>query len=428
MQTQFVRESMNYFFVVKRQDEWNDSYEKKLFRVCDVPYFMPYEMREVNGVAALYYKMSFRTTLRQALECVNFTADKIDSMIRSIIGVLESCEEYLVIPDNIMFDAEYVFFDIDTGELRFCYDFEKQEGKTIKDLVMELLQHVDKRCENGVVHLLKFYNTLTEPDCTVEKLKNFNNKVDDISVCSVDNIKDDQVEVREEEPQRTKCHKKGTGIRINIVRILKLIILLTAVTDIALLIGLICNVLTYEKTGYLFIGMALLIGLVIVYMNFDPEEESADEIMEEYRKTREFMDYNRDSVDNNMDNETSDEATILLYDEEEMYELGTVEKSRDRLVLEAMDKEMYNPIHINSKSVVIGSMRNGCDYVLSARGISRLHAKLFDKSDGIYIMDMNSTNGTYINGVMLQAGKEYKLEEGDLISFAGVQYYALQER
>ena len=54
--------------------------------------------------------------------------------------------------------------------------------------------------------------------------------------------------------------------------------------------------------------------------------------------------------------------------------------------------------------------------------MSRLHAKLSNKKDGVYIMDMNSTNGTFVNGDVLDPGKEYKLELGDMISFAKIQY------
>lgn len=427
MQTQFIKESMNYYFVVERNEQWVDNYEEKLFRVCDVPYFLPYEIREINGVSAIYYKMSYRTTLKQAFECVSFTADKIDNIIRSIIGVLEACEEYLVLPDNILFDSEYVFFDINTGKLRFCYHFEKEEGMSLKELVMEMLQHVDKRHESGAIRLLKFYNLITEPECTVEGLKNFNNSV--IEDLSVDTIveADDTSGIINDQAETVESEKKGVGISFGVVKLLKLLMLITTIMDVALLIGLICNVLTYEKMGYLFIGMAFLIGLVIIYMHFEPDEETPDEMMEEYRKSIEKTDNAVNFVNNRIENEIDEPATILLSGERERNVHGIEEKYHSKLFLEAMEKERYCPIHIASNSLVLGSMQGSCDYVLAARGISRLHAKLFDKNDGMYIMDMNSTNGTYINGEMLQAGIEYKVEEGDLISFAGVQYYVLQE-
>jgi hypothetical protein len=46
-------------------------------------------------------------------------------------------------------------------------------------------------------------------------------------------------------------------------------------------------------------------------------------------------------------------------------------------------------------------------------GVSRLHAALLPASDGLYIVDMESTNGTWINGNYLVPGERYALNIGD---------------
>lgn len=45
--------------------------------------------------------------------------------------------------------------------------------------------------------------------------------------------------------------------------------------------------------------------------------------------------------------------------------------------------------------------------------ISKLHCSLYIKDDGVYIKDMDSTNGTYVNGQEISA---QKLEDNDEIS------------
>ena len=50
--------------------------------------------------------------------------------------------------------------------------------------------------------------------------------------------------------------------------------------------------------------------------------------------------------------------------------------------------------------------------------ISRLHARIVKKEeDGYYLEDMNSTNGTFQNGLRMQPYEKRKLEEGDEITF-----------
>jgi len=48
-------------------------------------------------------------------------------------------------------------------------------------------------------------------------------------------------------------------------------------------------------------------------------------------------------------------------------------------------------------------------------GVSRRHARIHQSEDGIFIEDMGSTNGTYINNQPLIPFKLYPLELGDLL-------------
>ncbi|MBT3337617.1 MAG: FHA domain-containing protein [Anaerolineae bacterium] len=49
-------------------------------------------------------------------------------------------------------------------------------------------------------------------------------------------------------------------------------------------------------------------------------------------------------------------------------------------------------------------------------GVSRLHAVLKKKSDKVVIMDLGSSNGTYLNGTRLSPENEHSLHHGSIIS------------
>lgn len=49
------------------------------------------------------------------------------------------------------------------------------------------------------------------------------------------------------------------------------------------------------------------------------------------------------------------------------------------------------------------------------KGVSRIHAAIQCMRDGVTLMDMNSTNGSSINGEMLQPQIEHHLSDGDEI-------------
>ncbi len=48
-------------------------------------------------------------------------------------------------------------------------------------------------------------------------------------------------------------------------------------------------------------------------------------------------------------------------------------------------------------------------------GISRQHAALIPTHDALYVTDLDSTNGTWLNGEFLQPGDRYPLKAGDEI-------------
>lgn len=60
------------------------------------------------------------------------------------------------------------------------------------------------------------------------------------------------------------------------------------------------------------------------------------------------------------------------------------------------------------------------DYVLSQEILSRRHARIKRCEDGVYkLVDLNSTNGTWVNGVLLNPSDEFELVSGTKISFGG---------
>lgn len=73
-------------------------------------------------------------------------------------------------------------------------------------------------------------------------------------------------------------------------------------------------------------------------------------------------------------------------------------------------------------STLIGKLSAAADVILPYRTVSRLHAKIVSTEEGDYLIDLNSRNGTYVNGVPLTGEIKKQLEDGDDISFAGKKY------
>ena len=72
----------------------------------------------------------------------------------------------------------------------------------------------------------------------------------------------------------------------------------------------------------------------------------------------------------------------------------------------------------------VGKDGGTCDLVVDAKGVSRKHLK-FERSvgGGICVEDLNTINGTFLNGHKLAPNMRFEVREGDEISFGSVSYY-----
>ena len=65
-----------------------------------------------------------------------------------------------------------------------------------------------------------------------------------------------------------------------------------------------------------------------------------------------------------------------------------------------MPEDEFKP----KSSWVIGRSED-CDLVVQESAVSSRHCRLTHKADGFTVEDLNSTNGTFVNGARIEAGQ-----------------------
>ncbi len=91
-----------------------------------------------------------------------------------------------------------------------------------------------------------------------------------------------------------------------------------------------------------------------------------------------------------------------------------------KLVYEGYGREL--DYVISKTNFRIGSRDEHNDAVLHSPAVSRQHARIMIKNGDFFVEDLNSKNGTYVNGQMVEYRQSVKLNRQDLISFADVAY------
>ena len=71
--------------------------------------------------------------------------------------------------------------------------------------------------------------------------------------------------------------------------------------------------------------------------------------------------------------------------------------------------------------VLVGKLKSRAQILLSDASVSRIHARFVEQEGKIALIDLNSTNGTFINDVQLEQGEVAELEKGDELRFGNVR-------
>ncbi|MGE5398718.1 MAG: FHA domain-containing protein, partial [Chitinophagales bacterium] len=82
---------------------------------------------------------------------------------------------------------------------------------------------------------------------------------------------------------------------------------------------------------------------------------------------------------------------------------------------------MQDRIPINKDLFIIGRSQSA-DHIVMDSGVSRIHMEFIRVQNRLAVRDLNSTNGTYINGQRIEPYAINFVNKGDHIKLAGVEY------
>lgn len=111
------------------------------------------------------------------------------------------------------------------------------------------------------------------------------------------------------------------------------------------------------------------------------------------------------------DDDESDEAATGFFGDDDEAENGSptyaeMQSSRGITV------DVYS-----GRPIVVGRSRKNSNLHLGFEGVSRVHAKLQYRDGVLYVTDLGSTNGTYVNGNRLDSFKDTPVHAGDTVEF-----------
>lgn len=334
-------------------------------------------MAKTENDGAYKYEITGKKTLAMTFERVPMNAEQIESVLRGIMDVLERGREFLLSEENFVLLPEYIFLRIPTYEVTLCYypeygiPFAEQMGK----LFEMLLNRVDYREEKAIEMVYALYMQLQEPDMTVGRLRERlseqaeksaeRRKILPAEVCtrkkepeSPDGGTEAIVAMKEQELPKKEVKRTGFFERIR-----------------------------KEMTSR-------------IQRGGEPSGTASGELIPSCP-----VSYVMESPP-----EWGDRYTTVL-------SVKQVEAPAS-----LVSKKTGETVFLTKFPFYVGSLPGYMDYVIKEETVSRFHGKFIKKGEEIYLMDLNSTNGTRVNGQVLEVQEQMKLKEGDRVLFADAEY------
>lgn len=98
---------------------------------------------------------------------------------------------------------------------------------------------------------------------------------------------------------------------------------------------------------------------------------------------------------------------------------------KDKEILKLINKNLAIEISIDSETIIGRTFGKFTEVFSNYNQISSKHILLkpTDDNTGWYSVDLNSSNGSKLNGEKLIPGKEYSIKKGDFLTLANIEFY-----
>lgn len=371
LETEYVRSlQSNYERVHLGEQPDEHRYQYCIITRGGIRGLLPCSLRYINGESYLYYDITSRQNMAQLFARKKITRDWVKSFFWNYEHMGLELGRFLLDEKNLMLYPEQVFQDLDNQKFFFMYLPYEEEGNGMVSWFEFLLAHMDYDDEGLVECIYNMYEQfenmgemylqqkIFEDVRVLDGQEPISKQESNEETSSEEEFQPKQPEKRQKQVYKEELKESG-GEK--------------------------------EKRGILgcFGGkkrryeekLQLSRENQIEMMRGQKVAENSD-YEEEYGQTV-YVEY-----------EDSDQENHKLY-------------SADGRVLGKIEKN----------GLTIGKQKDGVDLTIEDESVSRMHARISVENDRFILEDLNSTNGTFKNGLRLQPYEKRRLEPGDEIQF-----------
>lgn len=455
----------NYIVLPKLENCNEEAYCVSMLEANNIGGIIRPEPRIIDNVVVYYYDITSMQSIDTIYVKNTINYEELKSLFINLAEIVEQAYEYLLNENDLILETEHIYIELTSKKAAVCYlpGYNKDIGKQLMSLVEYLMNKVDYNDKEAVLYVYNIYAACRDEVFTFSNLLQVirdskegdsnkskrgksistsilkDNKQDiSLNMGKVDDVKAEYMQGKQIPVMMEKVSQESEiyyySLKTYIFTgacILGAIMLFLFFYNMKILNTSIGNRIDYGKLMALLLILSIVIGyLMKIIWNknnrltriiskeeyIDPRVEyqlkPQAELKSDYKKKDYEYTPQKSKAEETCKPNNRIDSTVLLNPKENYYECR----------LEPEDKGAYGVIDITEVPFLIGKQESNVDYFLNKEVVSRYHVKITKEEEGYYITDLNSTNGTSLNGNPMSCYLRHKLTNGDKISIAGIDY------
>ncbi|MBR6909146.1 MAG: FHA domain-containing protein [Lachnospiraceae bacterium] len=407
IETEFIK-SMNLNFERIKLDE---KPEERRYQYCilsrgGIRGLLECSLRYINSDAFLYYNISSKQNLSQIMNKKKVDRQWLKDFAWNLNYVRQEINRFLLDDANIIWEPEKIYRDLDENRWSFIYYpyYNGDNGfSRFLEFMIEKLDYDDDKLVECAYRIYENYENFGDTylrEKIYEDIKWLDNKrnrkKEKVNDSNIENVSDTEDETEEPGDEiesvfaDSQNDEKTTEISGK-----------TESDDEEAI-----QKEKEPKHGLL----AFLEGARKKDKEARAKAKKENRYAMNYRETLEVAEGDEDYGEDKTDNDKQYGKTVYI---EKVAEAKDIKK---RLFGENGEVKAI----LGEEPLVIGKKEDECDLVLEDDSVSRLHARIVPEGGGYMLEDLNSTNGTFKNGIRLKPYERRKLVSGDEIRAGSV--------
>ena len=453
MKAEYKRDmNHNYLILYGEKDINTDSYQVRMLVGNIIPSLLKCRIQGVDGKFMMYFDITSKQAVSTLYEEKKLGIEDLRLIFGGFVRVMEEAAEYLINPAQLVLKPQYIFADCEKKELFFClmpgYDKDiKEQFQLLTEYILPKIDHEDgeavilgygvyRRTMENSFHLEHIKEELYRKQDNKEEIKTETKK--DSREISVQETGEENFMQssemsknfwREDKAEKTDSHKLfGKKVTVFALILLALAGVTIAISggylphqDISVLLGIVL-----AGMGGIMLAVVIIRKAKAVYKQPQRKSREKPQLSETFVRppvNEILQEGSEDSIKTMMEKKSPHREREEDFGETVVLSAGVVSGPAS---LVSREPGELAPIYLQEELTVIGKLENACDAVIDLPTVSRIHAKIRKREEEYYLSDMNSRNGTIVNGRLLLPEEEYRLQEEDEVDFAQARYIFLK--